>query len=494
MTRSYGSLPRATARAHPLKTRTNELQKQQFVPMRSASYDSAPLRKPSTRRRYDLAERALAATIRSQPAEASPQELQIRTLKRATQLLSLHAEDARERAQVLRLRLAERTADPPTFTAMQRERWMEERREAAVTHDAALVKKHVNRLVSGNGVDDTVVSASEATESRRQTNLHNFLRTSQTHKPFRRRGHRTVASQPLRRMDEARLSALQLRTNLDTRQLFLRAHRQSINQRETSHSMTHPSLLRSSKHTMDMLLEADDESSQGDETHICDDSPPTSPEDSVVSLSPLTPSQPLIHSIDSIVPPSDKPSDKPCRNSVPRRSFDSVRGTAVIYPPLSSLALPADPADDTPIALPEYAQILLDEFAVTKSIELPLSPAPPSATPSTSFTSSPRAPSVQWRPVQAARTPSKRHSSRPSALTSPKSLFIIPEAISSRFSFVNEPSARFDRPKTSAGASQVDLGFAEGCDDPLSPRSGGPVRRASWAVRLKQRIRPRTRV
>jgi hypothetical protein len=143
--------------------------------------ERAPVESSSRRlKRYSLAEEALASTLQHRTQEASPQELQIRALEAATALLSAHAKGAQERAAKLRVLLADREVDRDTYEALQRERWMEEKRQVAVDREAKLVRQHLVSLTRPSLDEPAALGKGPVVDaaSKRQANLAKFFELS----------------------------------------------------------------------------------------------------------------------------------------------------------------------------------------------------------------------------------------------------------------------------------------------------------------------------
>ena len=86
-------------------------------------------RRPS---RYEAAHRALVDRSRSLPPETPPEELKIRTLKRATAFLHAQIQEAQEYREQLRRCLADRDTQPREYQGYQREKWRADRRLATL--------------------------------------------------------------------------------------------------------------------------------------------------------------------------------------------------------------------------------------------------------------------------------------------------------------------------------------------------------------------------
>lgn len=88
-----------------------------------------PHRKSS---RYEAAHRALIDRSGRLPQEASPEDLKIRTLERATAFLHTQIQEAQEYSEQLRLCLADRDTQLVEYQGYQREKWRADRRLAAL--------------------------------------------------------------------------------------------------------------------------------------------------------------------------------------------------------------------------------------------------------------------------------------------------------------------------------------------------------------------------
>ncbi|KAH7884769.1 hypothetical protein F5I97DRAFT_1499536 [Phlebopus sp. FC_14] len=137
-------------------------------------------------RRYSAAEQALSDALQRHNGEVSPRELQIRTLRQASAALSARALQSQERVAKLRLRLADRDASPDVYSAMQRERWMEEKRQSMVDRQVNELTQHLASLQAnrdrGRKGDS---SAALGNEARRRANLARFFDSSPTRTSFR---------------------------------------------------------------------------------------------------------------------------------------------------------------------------------------------------------------------------------------------------------------------------------------------------------------------
>lgn len=136
--------------------------------------------------RYSRAEQALASSLKHCKPEPTPQELQIRALEQVTTLLGAHAKDAQERASKLREFLADRETDPQLYIAMQKERWMEEKRLSVMDSEAKAIREQLVSLgrfgSSRKRAGNEPKSALTDDERKRRTNLVKFFESSPTRK------------------------------------------------------------------------------------------------------------------------------------------------------------------------------------------------------------------------------------------------------------------------------------------------------------------------
>ncbi|KIM84986.1 hypothetical protein PILCRDRAFT_377797 [Piloderma croceum F 1598] len=173
---------------------------------------NAPTPMQSRRKqRYTRAEEALAKSLKQRKPSPTAQQLQIRALEQVTALLRLHAQEAQERATKLRGVLAQSRnggvggkgkgegtppLDPEVIRAMQRERWMEEKRKGVVDCEAEAVREQIVSLSQfGGKSNNRVVLPSQGTTAvgvvvmdeetkRRANNLAKFFELSPTRKPI----------------------------------------------------------------------------------------------------------------------------------------------------------------------------------------------------------------------------------------------------------------------------------------------------------------------
>ena len=88
-----------------------------------------PQKKPS---RYEAAHRALVDRSGHLPPEASPEDLKIQTLERATAFLHAQIKETQEYTEQLRRYLGDRNTRPEEYQGYQREKWRTDRRLAAL--------------------------------------------------------------------------------------------------------------------------------------------------------------------------------------------------------------------------------------------------------------------------------------------------------------------------------------------------------------------------
>lgn len=188
-------------------------------------------------KRYSAVEEELAASFKLCSTEASPQELQIRALKQAMSTLSFHAQETRERVERLRGVLADRKAEPEVYEKLQRERWMEEKRQLVVDQETKAVLQYLevlNKSSSGHTHLPTVPQPPTPTltaEARRRANLLMFLTSTQTQAPIRsRRSSSTSFEHTLRRRTMDRVMPMKLRSSLPALALVgsIKGHSRSV--------------------------------------------------------------------------------------------------------------------------------------------------------------------------------------------------------------------------------------------------------------------------
>ncbi|KAF9238526.1 hypothetical protein BU15DRAFT_47651 [Melanogaster broomeanus] len=179
----------------------------------------------SRNRRYSVAEQALAKALKNSSEERSPHELQIWALQQASVALGARAQESRECASKLKLSLAERNTDPHRYVALQRERWMEEKRQLAVCREADMLTQHLVRLKADPGGQDLGehenrgLPATLNNEARRRAiNLTRFF----DHSPTRTSFHLNLKCRPAlewsppRRITMSDVSPLRLRPSSTT--------------------------------------------------------------------------------------------------------------------------------------------------------------------------------------------------------------------------------------------------------------------------------------
>jgi len=138
--------------------------------------------------RYSEAEAALRSSFQRCQDEPSPQELQIRALKAATAILNSRAEDVRSDLVRLRDLLANRATDPPLYEAFQRDRWMQERLEVAITSQSNTALQHLTSLAQSPDLDFPEDNIDIL--SKEDNNLTRYFEISQRPSPLRTRRRR----------------------------------------------------------------------------------------------------------------------------------------------------------------------------------------------------------------------------------------------------------------------------------------------------------------
>lgn len=168
--------------------------------------------------RYSVAEQALASALKSSEEERSPLDLQICALQRASVTLSTRVKESQERVARLKLSLTERDIDPDKYVALQRERWMAEKRKSAVDREIEMLTQHLKRLKADRDPDqhegeDRGSSPALINEAKRSANLARFLDYSPTRTSFTLDFKcRLALDQPFpRRMTMSDVSPLRLR-------------------------------------------------------------------------------------------------------------------------------------------------------------------------------------------------------------------------------------------------------------------------------------------
>jgi hypothetical protein len=173
-------------------------------------------------KRYSTVEEQLPTSFKHCcNTEASPQELQIRALKQAMSILSSHAQETRERVERLRTVLADRNAEPEVYVKLQRERWMEEKRQRAVDEETKVVLQHLELLNESSNHDTHVPYVPDppalTAEARRDANLRKFLASTRTQAPIHTsRRASTSFEHTLRRRTMDRVTPMRLRSSLTT--------------------------------------------------------------------------------------------------------------------------------------------------------------------------------------------------------------------------------------------------------------------------------------
>ncbi|KAH9948713.1 hypothetical protein B0H21DRAFT_689638 [Amylocystis lapponica] len=165
--------------------------------------------------RYLTAQRELEAKFQLCSSEASPQDLKIRALQRATDLLSAQARDAQERVAQLRERLADRPVLEPTdYRSMQHECWMETHRGAARDQQSKLLHTVLSKVSGMEHAADPVTAANRPAaliQTCRKANLARFFERSPTRMDFPQP--RTLSSTVYRRNTISHVRSMRLRTS-----------------------------------------------------------------------------------------------------------------------------------------------------------------------------------------------------------------------------------------------------------------------------------------
>jgi hypothetical protein len=165
-------------------------------------------------------EEELVTSLKHCTTGASPQELQIRALKQAMSILSSYAQHSQERVERLRTVLADRKVEPEVYEKLQRERWMEEKRQLAVNEETKVVLRYL-KVLNESSHDDTYVpcvpdppAPALTAEARRDANLLMFLASTQTQAPIRtHRPSSTSFEHTLRRRTMDRVTPMKLRSS-----------------------------------------------------------------------------------------------------------------------------------------------------------------------------------------------------------------------------------------------------------------------------------------
>ncbi|KAI0833682.1 hypothetical protein BC628DRAFT_1307940 [Trametes gibbosa] len=132
--------------------------------------------------RYSRAESALQSAVEASSAEMSPQELKIRALEQATASLREQARDAQACAERLRACLASKDLSPDEVSALQRARWLEERKSSARQAQSAHTQDLMAQLSSP--VEESPIFQSPYSMTRREANLSRFMQRSPTRITF----------------------------------------------------------------------------------------------------------------------------------------------------------------------------------------------------------------------------------------------------------------------------------------------------------------------
>ncbi|KAG6844685.1 hypothetical protein H0H87_004660 [Tephrocybe sp. NHM501043] len=376
-------------------------------------------------KRYSTAEDELARQFERCQEEVSPHELQIRSLKEATSMLSAHALDARERAEKLRGLLADRGMDPEVYESLKRERWLQEHRQGAANEQRNAVQEQLTLLRSAP--PQVQVNGKLSKEERRRQNLAHFLESSAKLPSVRiRKATSILVERPYKRRTLDRVSPMRLRTT-STFQHWRPISLDNWMRRPQHHPSTTPPVPPS----LHLVSEADSES------------PATDTASSYVST----------FTADSYLstPPTTAATLPPSRPAKPESNSENENGTATIYLDTRLSGAQYTPEDiDAP--LPDYALDLFSRFDY--NIDIKVSNTPPSLPQRSSDVGPQRQVPAQTK----ATTPSRQSASFlevPSFTSSRRQnrdrntsglakqtsqrhlggLFSIPEALSSRIGF-----------------------------------------------------------
>ncbi|KAJ7593494.1 hypothetical protein C8J56DRAFT_931198 [Mycena floridula] len=138
--------------------------------------------------RYSQAETALRTSM-ARLAEPSPQELQIRVLRRATAVLTEHAEQARESSAKLQTLLRDEQLDPKEYQNLKQQRWFEDKRQADAEAQSKIVGDCLDKLSKGSSLTEPLEPFNV-----RQANLLTFLSSSYTKRPLKFRSSRRTST------------------------------------------------------------------------------------------------------------------------------------------------------------------------------------------------------------------------------------------------------------------------------------------------------------
>lgn len=327
--------------------------------------------------RYSRAEQALVSSLKQCSPEPALQELQIRALEQVTALLSAHARDARDRSAKLRESLGAKDTDPQIYIAMQKERWMEEKRQCVVDSEIKAVQDHLvsmnrfGRRSIARGDCGEIISKPMDKDARKRANLAKFFESSPTRTPISSR-RSSVDQRAPRRVTMNDAPPMRLRTSIaSTFTPYDKGHLRSISldaklgNRASTSSLTSRSSL---KHPFGSTpLEIVAEVTGNSETSAV--LPRSSIDMGVPTLS---------ESMSDSAISTRSPTPPPSNSMVPSPGD----GVAVIYTPakLRSKAAILASMDDVQLQLPSYALDLMEDLDnLTIRQPMPFQTATPSA-------------------------------------------------------------------------------------------------------------------
>lgn len=377
--------------------------------------------------RYSKAEATLSTSLKHCKPEPTPEELQIRALEQVTALLSAHAKDAQERAVKLRGVLMDKDGDvdPKLYIQMQRERWMEEKRQGAVDNEVKAVKECIislNRFGKSRpqaaGGMPKVVSKGEESEAKRRANLVKFFESSQNRAPIpQRRGKAAkMVDRAPRRVTMNDAQPMLLRTSIpSTFTPYAQGHSRSISldanksskRTSTSSARSQGSTRHTSKLSNAVALAAVEEDTSIANSQISkpvfstsDSSDPSA----IGRVSTLPPSafDGSSTSLQAISAPLTE-------GLIPGEGFATIYTSKVLRSKAEILAGMAD------VQLPSYALDLMEDLDFIND-HIPLQTSAPSSSVPTGATTASTAPSAWGSYVSTPATP-------PSAASAPLPIF-----------------------------------------------------------------------
>lgn len=482
-------------------------------------------------KRYSLAETKLAATLQKCAIEPSPQELQIRALEQATSVLSAHAKDSQETAERLRALLADRETDPETFEALQRDRWMQEKRQLAVDRESKVIHEYVLSLRRSSSEDESPSVAglgpSEDCEAKRRANLIRFFGSSVTRVPIF--VHKTAEAYPVdrapRRMTMGDVTPMRSRTSslISAFSQPIRGHSRSVSLDDIRSQKHRHASLQARPHIVTHMRESVGRTFGATLRTPLD----VVKEDPTSEAS--TPSSPTPTTNSSIFPITQEAmsntntqcstapftwDNEPSLKHVPVDGswfFDNEDGHATIQP----IPKPRSKAEITAgleVVLPDYALDLFTEFDYTQSLPSDFSTqlvshpsrsdsewdivSPSASNPisrrntlspsrfsrkAATLSHSPSASLTTNTPSRLRKTPSTSHISKKSHRQL-GSLFAIPEAITSKLTFRDKESTVTPLPSLEGDVNTSHL------SETTPPHDGGlasKVKRRLSVLRLK---------